>query len=159
MKQTKTVQVLLLGKVAKDPAAGTSCRVAGWGTIKNKGPMSDVLRAANVTVIDREKCNSPDYYGLKPVITLGMICAGSHGSKRVDTCQVSAFGELLQAETTGVTAMYVNNKGHVLCVFCPGGFRRPTFVRWSSSRCHVFWKGVWHPQKTRSVLLPVRKNA
>nr|XP_040052651.1 granzyme A-like isoform X2 [Gasterosteus aculeatus aculeatus] len=105
VKPTKTVQVLLLGEVAKDPAAGTSCRVAGWGTIKNKGPMSDVLRAANVTVIDREKCNSPDYYGLKPVITLGMICAGSHGSKRVDTCQGDSGGPLLcDGALVGVTS-------------------------------------------------------
>lgn len=89
MKQTKTVKSLPLGNTVKEPAAGTKCLVAGWGKTNNvaKHP-SDVLMAVNVTVIDRMKCNSPDYYGLKPVITSSMICAGSDGKNIADTCQV-----------------------------------------------------------------------
>ena len=87
MKQTNTVKVLKLGNTVKDPAAGTSCLVAGWGKTNN-GKMSDVLMSVNVTVIDRVKCNSPECYGLKPVITSSMICAGSDGKKSADTCQV-----------------------------------------------------------------------
>ncbi|KAL6113870.1 gzma [Pungitius sinensis] len=105
VKQTKTVKCLPLGKAAKDPEANSICRVAGWGTTKNGGPASDVLMAANVTVIDRQKCNTPDYYGLKPVITRGMICAGSNGNNRVDTCQGDSGGPLLcDGALVGVTS-------------------------------------------------------
>ncbi|KAM8887460.1 uncharacterized protein AB9W97_014028 isoform 2-T2 [Spinachia spinachia] len=104
-KQTKTVKCLPLDKAAKDPAAGTSCKVAGWGSTKNRGQGSDVLMAANVTVIDRVKCNSADYYALKPIITRSMICAGSHGNNRVDTCQGDSGGPLLcNGALVGVTS-------------------------------------------------------
>lgn len=89
MKKTKAVNWLKLGKTVKDPAAGSSCVVAGWGKTNNViEKMSDVLMSTNVTVIDRQKCNSPEYYNLKPVITSSMICAGSDGSNTADTCQV-----------------------------------------------------------------------
>lgn len=84
------VKWLPLGNNAKDPVAGATCLVAGWGVtdiVAKK--ISDVLKSVNVTVIDRVKCNSPKYYGLRPVITRGMICAGSNGQNKADTCQVS----------------------------------------------------------------------
>ena len=89
-KKTKMVKCLKLGeKTTKEPAAGTSCTVAGWGITNAKdNQMSDVLMSVNVTVIDREKCNSPQYYNKKPVITCDMICAGSNGKKKADTCKV-----------------------------------------------------------------------
>ncbi|XP_076587331.1 granzyme A-like [Chaetodon auriga] len=106
VKQTKTVKSLPLGKTAKDPAAGTQCLVAGWGRTKNNAKaMSNVLMSANVTVIDRVKCNSPDYYNLKPVITNSMICAGSNGKNRADTCQGDSGGPLLcNGALMGVTS-------------------------------------------------------
>lgn len=89
VKETKTVKCLKLGNAVKDPAAGTICAVAGWGTTKNNQKnMSDLLMSVNVTVIDRVKCNSPEYYNFMPVITRGMICAGSNGKTRADTCKV-----------------------------------------------------------------------
>lgn len=92
MKQTKTVKCLGFGNTIREPAAGTSCLVAGWGKTNNASKqMSDVLKSVNVTVIDRVKCNSPEYYGLKPVITSSMICAGSDGKNSADTCQVRMF--------------------------------------------------------------------
>ncbi|XP_039658092.1 granzyme A-like [Perca fluviatilis] len=106
VKQTNTVKVLKLGNTVKDPAAGTSCLVAGWGKTNNvKQQMSDVLMSVNVTVIDRVKCNSPEYYGLKPVITSSMICAGSDGKKSADTCQGDSGGPLLcNGALIGVTS-------------------------------------------------------
>ncbi|KAA8592624.1 granzyme A [Etheostoma spectabile] len=102
--QTKTVKCLPLGKTVKEPAAGTSCLVAGWGKTDN-GITSDVLMSVNVTVIDRVKCNSPEYYGLKPVITGSMICAGSDGKKKADTCQGDSGGPLLcNGALVGVTS-------------------------------------------------------
>ncbi|XP_039658093.1 granzyme A-like [Perca fluviatilis] len=104
VKQTNTVKVLKLGNTVKDPAAGTSCLVAGWGKTNN-GKMSDVLMSVNVTVIDRVKCNSPECYGLKPVITSSMICAGSDGKKSADTCQGDSGGPLLcNGALIGVTS-------------------------------------------------------
>ena len=83
------MKCLDLGKTVKDPTAGSICMVAGWGkTDNNVNKMSDVLMAVNVTVIDRVKCNSPEYYNKKPVITKDMICAGSDGKNHTDTCQV-----------------------------------------------------------------------
>ncbi|KAM6944641.1 granzyme A-like [Lycodopsis pacificus] len=105
VKQTQTVKWLPLGNTVKDPPAGTSCLVAGWGKTNNVGQMSDVLMSVNVTVIDRVKCNSPEYYGLNPVITRGMICAGSDGRNRADTCQGDSGGPLLcDGALVGVTS-------------------------------------------------------
>ncbi|CAI5649655.1 unnamed protein product [Oreochromis niloticus] len=74
---TKTVKCLRLGNTVKEPPAGSKCMVAGWGRTESNQP-SDVLMSANVTVIDRQKCNS--YY--RTVITSDMICAGSTGKKK-----------------------------------------------------------------------------
>ncbi|XP_037634983.1 granzyme A-like [Sebastes umbrosus] len=107
VKITKTVKCLKLGNTVKDPAAGSNCLVAGWGRTNNnvKKP-SDVLRSVNVTVIDRVKCNSPEYYGQsKYVITRDMICAGSDGKNAADSCQGDSGGPLLcNGELVGVTS-------------------------------------------------------
>ncbi|KAM6931363.1 granzyme A-like [Xenentodon cancila] len=106
VKETKTVRSLKLPKTVKDPAAGTSCLVAGWGTTKNGGnKMSDVLMNVNVTVIDRVKCNSAKYYNFTPVITNNMVCAGSESTNAADTCQGDSGGPLLcNGVLVGVTS-------------------------------------------------------
>lgn len=86
--QTKTVKCHQLSTAVKDPKAGSKCLVAGWGRTE-KRDSSDVLMSAKVTVIDRVMCNSSNYYNHKPVITSDMICAGSNGKKKADTCNVS----------------------------------------------------------------------
>nr|XP_046241296.1 granzyme A-like [Scatophagus argus] len=104
-KQTKTVKWLQLGNTVREPAAGARCLVAGWGKTNNKGGISNTLMSVNVTVIDRTKCNSHDYYNLKPVITRSMICAGSDGKKSADTCQGDSGGPLLcNGALVGVTS-------------------------------------------------------
>ncbi|XP_028271037.1 granzyme A-like [Parambassis ranga] len=93
VKQTKTVKCLPLSKTIKDPAAGTKCLVAGWGKTNNIAKkMSNVLMSVNVTVVDRVKCNSPEFYNFNPVITKSMICAGLNSA---DTCQGDSGGPLL----------------------------------------------------------------
>ncbi|XP_074495329.1 granzyme A-like [Sebastes fasciatus] len=110
VKMTETVKCLKLGNTVKDPAAGSNCLVAGWGTTNNnvKKP-SDVLRSVNVTVIERVKCNSPEYYGQsKYVITRDMICAGSEGKNAADSCQGDSGGPLLcNGALVGVTSFGV----------------------------------------------------
>uniref|UniRef100_A0A668RUI3 Peptidase S1 domain-containing protein n=1 Tax=Oreochromis aureus TaxID=47969 RepID=A0A668RUI3_OREAU len=103
---TKTVKWLELGNTAKDPPAGSKCLVAGWGTTE-KTDWSDVLMSVNVTVIDRQKCNSHYYYNNRPVITRGMICAVSPRKTIVNLIflQGDSGGPLLcNGELAGVTS-------------------------------------------------------
>ncbi|XP_047196318.1 granzyme A-like [Hippoglossus stenolepis] len=104
--ETKMVKYLKLDDAIKDPAAGTSCMVAGWGkTNEDAKEMSDVLMSVNVTVVDRVKCNSPEYYNRHPVITSGMICAGSDGTNEADTCGGDSGGPLMcSGGLVGVTS-------------------------------------------------------
>ena len=89
VKLTKAVRPLALPVPVPDVQAGTPCSVSGWGATENNAKtMSDVLKSTNVTVIDRRKCNSADYYNMTPIITYSMLCAGSVDKTRVDSCQV-----------------------------------------------------------------------
>ncbi|XP_023199078.1 granzyme A-like [Xiphophorus maculatus] len=104
-KKTKWVQSLKLPTAVKEPATDSVCMVAGWGKTNNVGKMSDVLMSVNVTVIDREKCNSPDYYNHKPYISKNMLCAGSDGQNNADTCQGDSGGPILCKKVlVGVTS-------------------------------------------------------
>ncbi|XP_017270803.1 granzyme A-like [Kryptolebias marmoratus] len=85
-KLNKWVNVLKLKSFVKDPQGGSVCLVAGWGATESQ-TWSDVLLYAKVTVIDRNKCNSPEYYGSVTFIYDSMICAGSDGNNVADTCQ------------------------------------------------------------------------
>ncbi|XP_010865822.2 granzyme A [Esox lucius] len=96
VKLSKAVNVLPLPDSVDDVPAGTVCSVSGWGSIKNNPKaMSNVLKSANVTVIDRRKCNSPEYYNMNPIITYKMLCAGSVGKTREDSCQGDSGGPLV----------------------------------------------------------------
>ncbi|XP_003444602.2 granzyme K-like [Oreochromis niloticus] len=102
--KTRAVQWLEFGNTVRDPAAGSTCLVAGWGVTENNRT-SDVLMSVNVTVVDRQKCNSCDYYNHRPVITRDMICAGSDGTNVADTCQGDSGGPLLcDGALVGVTS-------------------------------------------------------
>ncbi|XP_039458846.1 granzyme A-like [Oreochromis aureus] len=104
VRRTRAVQWLEFGDTVRDPAAGSRCLVAGWGVTENSDA-SDVLMSVNVTVVDRQKCNSRDYYNHDPVITDDMICAGSDGTNVADTCQGDSGGPLLcDAALVGVTS-------------------------------------------------------
>ncbi|KAJ8005559.1 hypothetical protein DPEC_G00119200 [Dallia pectoralis] len=92
----KEIGVLKLTVSVKDVPAGSICSVSGWGVTKNKPKtMSNVLQSVNVTVIDRKKCNSPEYYNEKPIITSKMLCAGSVGKTREDSCRGDSGGPLV----------------------------------------------------------------
>uniref|UniRef100_A0A667ZSN2 Peptidase S1 domain-containing protein n=1 Tax=Myripristis murdjan TaxID=586833 RepID=A0A667ZSN2_9TELE len=85
VKETKAVKFLPVLRELKEPQPGSKCLVAGWGKTTNLSKkMSDVLMAANVTVVNRVKCNSPEYYNYNPIITHSMLCAGPMTKKRED---------------------------------------------------------------------------
>lgn len=119
---------LPLDRPGKEPKAGSSCLVAGWGqTNKEQNKPSDVLMSANVTVVDRKKCSK--VYRPKVVITKGMMCAGSVGT---DTCQVrsvqqvSALSNLPQLCSCEPMCVPVPCRGTREGPFCAKG-------RWSGS--------------------------
>ncbi|KAM8865375.1 granzyme A-like isoform 1-T1 [Synchiropus picturatus] len=93
---TKEVEEVKLAESGKYPEAGVKCLVAGWGltnyTIKKH---SDVLRYATATVIDRQTCMSPGYYGPNRVIPDGMICAGGMKDDIGEPCTGDSGGPLL----------------------------------------------------------------
>ncbi|XP_061838201.2 granzyme A-like [Nerophis lumbriciformis] len=119
VKPTKAVNVLPLPSSNKDPLAGSSCMVAGWGWSSNKvKKMSKVLMSVNLTVVDRVKCNSPEYYDFNPIITKDMICAGSDGKKEAGTCLGDSGGPLVcKGNLVGVTSFGSRKCGHLPGVY------------------------------------------
>ncbi|XP_078252967.1 granzyme K-like [Rhinoraja longicauda] len=88
------VKVLKLpGGMVKDLDAGTSCIVAGWGAT-GLFDNSDTLQEVTVEVIDRNTCNSKDYYNHQPEVTPNMICAGD-SEGRGDSCKDDSGGPLV----------------------------------------------------------------
>uniref|UniRef100_A0AAZ3QEW0 Peptidase S1 domain-containing protein n=1 Tax=Oncorhynchus tshawytscha TaxID=74940 RepID=A0AAZ3QEW0_ONCTS len=112
VKLTDTVKVMDLPKPASGVPAGTQCFAAGWGDTKENGDQSDVLLSVNVTVIDRKKCNSPDYYHFSSVITGGMLCAG-YGQDRAGTCQVYSGGPLVCRDALRGVVSFAGGCGRV----------------------------------------------
>ncbi|XP_036837712.1 granzyme A-like [Oncorhynchus mykiss] len=112
VKLTDTVKVMDLPKPASDVPAGTRCFAAGWGDTKENGDQSDVLLSVNVTVIDRVKCDSPDYYNFSPVITGGMLCAG-YGQDRAGTCQGDSGGPLVCRDALRGVVSFAGGRGRV----------------------------------------------
>uniref|UniRef100_A0A3Q2SV55 Granzyme A-like n=1 Tax=Fundulus heteroclitus TaxID=8078 RepID=A0A3Q2SV55_FUNHE len=110
--ETQWVSSLKLNEVVNDPPAGSVCTVAGWGkTDKHANTMSDVLMAVNVTVVDRIKCNSKDYYNYDNYITKNMICAGSDGENVADACDGDSGGPILcNGALVGVTSFGAENE-------------------------------------------------
>lgn len=96
-KLNKFVTVIPLPKIEETIAAKTMCNVAGWGvTDQRKKLPSDVLREANLTVIDNDVCKKIYWKSKKPQpITKSMICAGPLKKKKDDTCQGDSGGPLI----------------------------------------------------------------
>ncbi|KAG8598910.1 hypothetical protein GDO81_002795 [Engystomops pustulosus] len=94
-KLNKFVSVMPLpkGEVQIDPKK--PCSVAGWGlTDVKKHILSDVLREANLTVVDHVKCQKL-YSKEKQSITNNMICAGPPKRKTDDACAGDSGGPLI----------------------------------------------------------------
>ncbi|XP_040284364.1 serine protease 56 isoform X6 [Bufo bufo] len=79
-----------LPSVPVDPSPGTSCYIAGWGSLYEDGPPSDVIMEARVPVLSQESCRST--LG-KDMLTNTMFCAG-YLSGGIDSCQGDSGGPL-----------------------------------------------------------------
>ncbi|XP_063802574.1 granzyme A-like [Pseudophryne corroboree] len=110
-KLNKIVALLSLPKNEENIKPGTMCSTAGWGLTKQK-TMSDVLRQANLTVVDSVKCSK--IYSKqkgKPQITSSMICAGPLKRHNDDTCQGDSGGPLIcNNRYTGIVSFGPFNK-------------------------------------------------
>uniref|UniRef100_A0A8C4RS53 trypsin n=1 Tax=Erpetoichthys calabaricus TaxID=27687 RepID=A0A8C4RS53_ERPCA len=89
----KYVSLLPLPKHGEDVEAGTNCSVAGWGATKFGRYLVDKMRETNVTVVERNVCNSASYYE-EIRITEHMLCAGDPNGDQ-DTCEGDSGGPLL----------------------------------------------------------------
>uniref|UniRef100_A0A8C5WAT6 Serine protease 56 n=1 Tax=Leptobrachium leishanense TaxID=445787 RepID=A0A8C5WAT6_9ANUR len=79
-----------LPEVSKDPAPGTSCYIAGWGSLYEDGPLSDVVMEARVPVLSQEICKAT--LG-RDMVTNTMFCAG-YLNGGIDSCQGDSGGPL-----------------------------------------------------------------
>ena len=88
-----TIQAACLPSDNFNPAAGTTCHVSGWGTLKENGDVPTNLQYVSVPVVDQAKCNAAYSNG----ITANMICAGlATGGK--DSCQGDSGGPFVCME-------------------------------------------------------------
>ncbi|XP_078075377.1 granzyme K-like [Mustelus asterias] len=91
----KMIEILNLPTSTKDLKSGVKCTIIGWGHISpSDKTMSDTLKEASVSVIDRKSCNSKKYYNGNPLITDNMICAGDKKGRK-DSCLGDAGGPLM----------------------------------------------------------------
>ncbi|KAL8203883.1 UNVERIFIED_CONTAM: hypothetical protein K2H54_063046 [Gekko kuhli] len=123
---TQAVKPIMLPTTYDDVMARTQCLVIGWGSTKNGGNTSDILREVNVTVMDRRICNDGQHYDGNDV-TSKMLCAG--GVK--DTCHGDSGGPFIcEGIQRGITSFGEAGKcGHPKY---PGVYTRLTkrYLRW-----------------------------
>ncbi|NXP36678.1 ENTK Enteropeptidase, partial [Leiothrix lutea] len=90
VQYTDYIQPICLPEKNQHFLPGINCSIAGWGSIKNEGPTSDVLQEAEVPLLSNEKCQQwmPKYN-----ITENMLCAG-YDMGGIDSCQGDSGGPL-----------------------------------------------------------------
>ncbi|KAM9328908.1 granzyme A [Gastrophryne carolinensis] len=96
VKLNKIVGLLNLPKQEQNVKPGTLCSTAGWGiTDMKRKILSDVLREANLTIVDNRICSKIYSKEQKVKITNSMICAGPIKKRKDDTCQGDSGGPLI----------------------------------------------------------------
>uniref|UniRef100_A0A8D0FDW1 Peptidase S1 domain-containing protein n=1 Tax=Strix occidentalis caurina TaxID=311401 RepID=A0A8D0FDW1_STROC len=79
-----TVSPVCLPSGHAEPSPGTTCYIAGWGSLYEEGPMADVVMEARVPLLSQETCRGA--LG-RDLLTNAMFCAG-YLSGGIDSCQV-----------------------------------------------------------------------
>ncbi|NXH22973.1 PRS56 protease, partial [Bucco capensis] len=73
-----------------EPSPGTTCYIAGWGSLYEEGPAADVVMEAQVPLLSQETCRGA--LG-RDLLTSTMFCAG-YLSGGIDSCQGDSGGPL-----------------------------------------------------------------
>jgi len=83
----------------RDVAAGTSCWITGWGTLRSGGSQPTTLQEAQVTIIGNGACTSQYGYS-SGEITDSMLCAQGRSATGgiTDACQGDSGGPLVCEE-------------------------------------------------------------
>ncbi|XP_030310831.1 enteropeptidase [Calypte anna] len=128
VQYTDYIQPICLPEKNQQFLPGINCSIAGWGSIMNEGPTSDILQEAEVPLISNEKCQRwmPEYR-----ITENMICAG-YDTGGIDSCQGDSGGPLTSEDGDKWFLVGVTSFGYK-CAFPqrPGVYARVTmFVDW-----------------------------
>ncbi|XP_074690672.1 serine protease 56 [Strix aluco] len=85
-----TVSPVCLPSGHAEPSPGTTCYIAGWGSLYEEGPMADVVMEARVPLLSQETCRGA--LG-RDLLTNAMFCAG-YLSGGIDSCQGDSGGPL-----------------------------------------------------------------
>nr|KAF6353848.1 serine protease 56 [Pipistrellus kuhlii] len=78
----------------REPPAGTSCAIAGWGALFEDGPEAEAVREARVPLLSADACRRALGPGLRPST---MLCAG-YLAGGIDSCQGDSGGPLTCSE-------------------------------------------------------------
>ncbi|CAG5110603.1 Oidioi.mRNA.OKI2018_I69.chr2.g4987.t1.cds [Oikopleura dioica] len=85
------------------PQQGSDCWIAGWGNTQSSGTVSNKLKQAHVTVMEKDYCIENSNYGASDLKS-EMICAGKLDNNDdgltdggVDSCQGDSGGPLICA--------------------------------------------------------------
>ncbi|XP_069720705.1 serine protease 56 [Phaenicophaeus curvirostris] len=85
-----TVSPVCLPSGPTEPSPGTTCYIAGWGSLYEEGPAADVVMEARVPLLSQETCRGA--LG-RDLLTSTMFCAG-YLSGGIDSCQGDSGGPL-----------------------------------------------------------------
>ncbi|KAM9615802.1 serine protease 56 isoform 3-T3 [Morphnus guianensis] len=85
-----TVSPVCLPSGPAEPSPGTTCYIAGWGSLYEEGPAADVVMEAQVPLLSQETCQGA--LG-RDLLTSTMFCAG-YLSGGIDSCQGDSGGPL-----------------------------------------------------------------
>ncbi|XP_052659269.1 LOW QUALITY PROTEIN: serine protease 56 [Harpia harpyja] len=85
-----TISPVCLPSGPAEPSPGTTCYIAGWGSLYEEGPAADVVMEAQVPLLSQETCQGA--LG-RDLLTSTMFCAG-YLSGGIDSCQGDSGGPL-----------------------------------------------------------------
>ncbi|XP_054242140.1 serine protease 56 [Indicator indicator] len=85
-----TISPVCLPSGPTEPSPGTTCYIAGWGSLYEEGPAANVVMEAQVPLLSQETCRGA--LG-RDLLTSTMFCAG-YLSGGIDSCQGDSGGPL-----------------------------------------------------------------
>ncbi|CAG7838479.1 unnamed protein product [Allacma fusca] len=86
----ENVQPIALPPLGEEVSEGTNCRVSGWGTTIEGGPVARQLHYVDVPYVSDETC--ADLYANDNPVISSMLCAGIKGK---DACQGDSGGPMI----------------------------------------------------------------